>query len=87
MKEDFDADFRRIRKAGHRGDGIVTRELSRDGDEAVASASRAGLTETSNRYTASYHRVKGQYQELLMQWEKAKKRATVGGSTVFEYFV
>jgi hypothetical protein len=92
LKEDFDADFRRIRKADvDRMDG----ELSRDGDEAVASGDRVGLTAANNSYTSSFHSAKGQYQELLLQWEKAKKRSTAGGPTagggvaasrlVFEY--
>jgi hypothetical protein len=90
LKEDFDTDFRRIRKAD-----VDRMKLSRDGDEAVASGDRVGLTAANNSYTSSYHSAKGQYQELLLQWEKAKKRATAGGSTaggdvaasrlVFEY--
>jgi hypothetical protein len=95
LKEDFDADFRRIRKAD-----FGRMELSRpDGDEAAASggARVGGLTAANNSYTPSFHGVKGQYQELLLQlqWEKAKKRATAGGPTasgdvaasrlVFEY--
>jgi hypothetical protein len=56
LKEDFDSDFR-IRKAD-----IERMELSRDGDEAVASGVRVGLTAANNSYTPSYHIAKGQYR-------------------------
>jgi hypothetical protein len=65
-KGDFDADFRRLRKSD-----VDRMELSRDGDEAAgASGDRVGLTAANNSYTPSFHSAKGQYQELLLQWEK-----------------
>jgi hypothetical protein len=77
LKEDFDSNFRRIRKAD-----IERIVLSRASDEAVESGNRVELREASSSYTASYYyRIKGQYHELVMQSEKAKKRATAGGST------
>jgi hypothetical protein len=90
LKEDFDADFRRLRQAD-----LNRMELPRVGDDAVARGDRVGMTATNNVYTSSFHSAKSQYQELLLQKEKAKKRASAGGpiagggaaasSLVFEY--
>jgi hypothetical protein len=72
-------------------------ELSRVGDDTAASGDLVGMTATNAVYTSSFHSVKGSYQELLLQKEKekAKKRASAGGSVaggdaaasrlVFEY--
>jgi hypothetical protein len=73
LKGDFDADFRRLRQVD-----LNRMEFSRVGDEAVASGDRVGLTATNNVYTSSFHSAKSQYQELLLQKEKAKKRASAG---------
>jgi hypothetical protein len=90
LKDDFDADFRRLRQAD-----LNRMELSRVGDKAVAHGDLAGMTATNDVYISSYHSAKGSYQELLLQKEKAKKRASAGGSVaggdaaasrlVFEY--
>jgi hypothetical protein len=90
LKDDFDADFRRLVQAD-----LNRTELSRVGDKAVAHGNVAGMTATNDVYTSSYHSPKGSYQALLLQKEKAKKRASAGGSVaggdaaasglVFEY--
>jgi hypothetical protein len=69
--------------------------LSRVGDKAVAHGDVVGMTAANGVYTSSFHSLKGSYQELLLQKEKAKKRASAGGSVaggdaaatclVFEY--
>jgi hypothetical protein len=51
-------------------------ELSRFGDKAVAHGDVVGMTATNEVYTSSFHSLKGSYQELLLQKEKAKKRAS-----------
>jgi GTP cyclohydrolase III len=90
LKEDFDADFRRLREAD-----LNRMELPRVGDKAVAHSDLVGMTATNDVYISSYHSAKGSYQELLLQKEKVKKRASAGGSvaggdaaasgSVFEY--
>jgi hypothetical protein len=90
LKDDFDADFRRLGQAD-----LNRMELSRVGDKAVVHGDLVGMTATNDVYTSSYHSLKGSYQELLLQKEKAKKRASAGGSVaggdaaasrlVFEY--
>jgi hypothetical protein len=54
-------------------------ELPRVGDKAVAHSDLVGMTATRDVYISSYHSAKGSYQELLLQTEKAKKRASAGG--------
>ena len=61
----------------------------------MAHSDLVGMTATSDVYISSYHSAKSSYQELLLQNEKAKKRASAGGSVaggdaaasglVFEY--
>jgi hypothetical protein len=90
LKDDFDADFRRLGQAD-----LNRMELSQVGGKAVAHGDAVGMTAANGVYTSSFHSLKGSYQELLLQKEKAKKRASAGGSVaggdaaasclVFEY--
>ena len=75
LKADFAADFRRLSQAD-----FNRMELSRAGDKAVAQGDVAAMAVANGIYTSSFHSLKGSYQELLLQKEKAKKRASAGGS-------
>jgi hypothetical protein len=75
LKDDFDADFRRLGQAD-----LNRMELPQVGDKAVAHGDVVGMSAANEVYTSSYHSPKGSYQELLLQKEKAKKRASAGGS-------
>jgi hypothetical protein len=79
LQADFDADFRRLSHSD-----VNRMELSRAGDEAVAKGDVAGMTAANGVYTSCFHSLKGSYQELLLQKEKAKKRASAGGSVAGE---
>jgi hypothetical protein len=77
LKDDFDADLRRLGQAD-----LNRMELPRVGDKAVAHGDVVGMTAANGVYTLSFHSLKGSYQELLLQKEKAKKRASAGAGSV-----
>jgi hypothetical protein len=54
LKDDFDADFRRLAQAD-----LNRMELSRVGDKAVAHGDVVGMTAANGVYTSSFHSPKG----------------------------